>query len=411
MTSDALTAVSADLDIQFASLPDSPVELALEALRAFRLIGWVFADAESTEGSVAATLAFVPGRGLAVATDDDVATTPAAAIVTALAARLGAAVHLTCGDDEYAADAPETDAVDVAPPAVHETQVFVVGGGLSLAPDRRAELALQLGSALTVIPSGVRTIVVPDEPMRMPSWPRGQRPVISVRRSRSQLAVQIYSEKAARAGRARERLAMTLIPDWIGLWDPAPLPIVTGDERSAAADVQRRLDDERRATLAELGIVDDDVIAETGIDGARLRAALVRPLDDDAVREVVAALRLPVEVADLLDGAAAAEMTGAVVIPLRSIGGTIADSLLSEPEGTGIWARWRRLPHRRPGLAAVLIAAELAAAAGAVMWASSAPMPWRIGLWVVAGILAIDAIGDAVLLSKIRRRASSRGEA
>lgn len=420
MTSDARDATSADLDIQFPAPRADALATTLRALRAFRLVGLVVADDEARRGSVTATVAYVAGRGLLVEAHGGVATTPAQPVVDALAARLGADVLLVLdeGADDFHAEAPfdVADAVDseldeagliTAPD--DDIQVFVVGGSIALAPDRRAEMALQLASSFVAVPDGIRTLVVPTRPLDMPYWGPAERPVIALRLSAVQLSVQVYSGSAVRTGSRRNRLTARLVADWIGLWDPEPVDI-SSSEAGEAADVQQRLRDERLTTLAELALVDVDVLTETGIDGPALARLITEPLTDSLLDDVIAALRVPPTAAELLRGSRAAkDMPGAIVVERRSVGGTIADGLLAEPEGASLWTRWRRLPHRHPALAVALIVAELGVAAAAV-WGARHPgteSPWTFLLWVAAAVCAIDALGDAILLAAIRRRRRS----
>ena len=416
MTSPASAFVFADLEIHVTDPAPGVRERAIDALRTFRLIGVVEGDEESTAGTISASLAYTPGRGVAVDAGDTVESTPAQPIVDALAARLGAAVMLQHEDDMFYAAPPTAEAdgaevtttTDTAEDA--DVHVFVVGGRLELGPDRRSELALQLESSLTVAPlpasaRGERTLVVPHRALDMPAWPGAQRPVISLRRGAAQLTVQVYGSAATRTGRLRDRLAAVVIADWMGIWDPEPTPLIDPARGDAAGVVQRAVTEARRAVLADLTPSDADLVTETGVDATALADLLTRPLDDDVVRDVVRAFRLPDEVADLLEGRRrAADLPGASDVENTGIGGTMADGLLGEPDGTSLWARWRRVPHRHPRLAVLLIVLELALAAGIGVWAGVSPSPWNVILWIVAGALAIDAVGDAVLLALIRRR-------
>ncbi len=405
----ALPAVSSDLDVQFAAPDADPIGRTLAALRAFRLVGFVATDVESRGGAVSATLGYVEGRGLLVDAGATVETTPAQQIVDALSARLGAVVVLDAPDAVFGAEtvpASETAAAEGAAddePAA--TTVFAVRGTLALAPDRRAELALQLESSLTAAPRESHTLVVPEQVGALTYWSRAQRPVIALHRGPHRLMIQLYGTASTRTGRMRDRAMALTIPDWMALWDPAPLPIVE-DPRTPAAEVQQRL---RHEEIAALGVPDGGAIAEAGIDGPRLQQLLGHDLDDRTVAEVVDALGLPVEVAAVLTGDVTPEsLPGALRIERRSMGATVAEGLLAEPEGTSLWARWRRLPHRHPRAAVALIAAELALAAGMAAAAMSGDQPWRTVLWIVAGLLAVDAIGDALLLRRIRRRSRAQ---
>lgn len=409
--------VSADLEIHVTDPAPGVRERAIEALRTFRLIGLVEGDEDSASGTISGSLAFTPGRGVLVDAGDTVESTPAQPIVDALSARLGAAVMLQHEDEMFYAAPPRTaddadDADDAGAEAPEDADVhlFVVGGHLELGADRRAELSLQLESSLTVAPltasaRGERTLVVPDAPLDMPAWPGSQRPVISLRRGPSQLTVQVYGSAATRTGRLRDRLAAVVIADWMAIWDPEPTPLLDPARTDAAGLGQHAIIDQRRAVLADLTMADPDLIAEVGVDTASLADLLTRPLDGDLVRDVARAFRLPDEVADLLEGTRrAADLPGAFAVENTGIGGTMANGLLGEPDGTSLWARWRRVPHRHPRLAVLFIVLELALAAGIGVGASVSPSPWNVFLWIVAGALAIDAVGDAALLTLIQRR-------
>jgi len=418
VTPDALSPTSADLDIVFAADTGAPIERVLEALRTFRLVGLVEADAEGHAGSVAATLAYVAKRGLVVDAGDAVHTTPVQPILDALAARLGAEVVLDTGDDVLGAMSEGSTAATVAhaddslnaaagdDPVEGNTTVFVVGGELNTDRDRQAELALQMESTLTVAPLGTRMLIAPEYVAPTAYWTRAQRPVIALQRSPRQLTVQLYTSTPTRTGRMRDRLAAMAMPDWMALWDPAPVALVEATS-GAAARVQADLAAQRRAQIVDVGVPDATALAETGIAGAELRALLGRNLDDDTLRGVLAALRLPSEVADVLEGRVSpADLPAASVIEQRGMRGAIVDGMLIEPDGDSFFARWRRLPHRRPGLALTLIAAELGLAIALVAGALSTAVtqPWTAILWVGAAVVAVDAVGDAVVLAKIRLR-------
>lgn len=412
MTSASLSFISAELDVDVHEPGADAIERVCEALRAFRVIGLVDNDTEGRAGAVSAMLAFVPGQGLLVETSDGVAPTPVQPILDAVSARVGADVMFSGGDEELIATVTDQGAESEEDDAENEVDttetVFIVGGKLPLAPDRRGEIAHQLESDVVVAPLGHRTLVVARRNAPFAYWSRAQRPVIALQRTTGELAAHVYSSGAVRTGRMRERIVMGAIPDWMALWDPAPILLVDGTdaEDGVAPEVQRRLMYERQHTLQSLALTDEAVLAETQIDGAALTALLGRPIDDTLVDDVVAALRLPRDVAALVNGQRSAEtLPGAIAIENRGLKGALADTLYVEPEGSSFWARWRRLPHRHPRAAVALIVAELALAGGLVWGATLAswPSPWSTVAWVVAIVMAIDAVGDALLLGKIRR--------
>lgn len=400
--------VSAELDVDFGGTTPDAIARTCEALRAFRVIGLIDDDSEGRAGSVSGMLAFVPGQGLLVQTADGVAPTPVQPVIDAVSARLGADVVFASGDEEFIA-AAATAVVDdeVVTPELVDT-VFVVGGDLPLGADRRAEIAHQLEADVVAAPLGRHTLVATSRRAPFAYWARSQRPVIAVQRTENSLAVHIYSTHAVRTGRMRERLTMAGIPDWMALWDHAPIPLVASDDggSAVAVEVQARLLHERQATIRSLALTDPAVLAETQVDAPALKALLSRPLDTTLVAEVVAALRLPSEVGAVVNGEReASSLPGAVTIEDRGLKGVMSDTLYAEPEGTSFWTRWRRLPHRHPRAAAALVCGELAVA-GALAWSATVlgwPQPWWAVSWVVAGVLAIDGIGDAFLLWKIRR--------
>jgi len=417
VTLDAPAIVSADLDIRPLSPDPDPLGRALEALRAFRLVGHLAVDAYGGPGDLTATVAFIPGRGLAVDTGNALAPTPAQAIVDALSARLGAAIALETDNDGYYAEPAATPGAqtDPEPPARDPrtardagTAVYAVRGRLPLAEDRRGELASQLDSSVTAVPVGEWTLVgLHDEPQTT-YWSRAQRPVVGLHRAQDRLLVQLYSATAARRGRLRDRIATMTYPDWVGGWVPAPVPLATEEAGSAAAiAVQEDLAAQRAAVHADLGVLDDAVRAELGLEAVSLAELLARPLDDEIVDEICRLLGLPALVAGVLRGdERLSERADAVTIENRGVRGAVADGLLGEPDGASLWARWRRIPHRHPRTAVALIVAELAVA-GALAVAAVSPLvgpPWTAALWIAAAVLGLDAVGDAVLLAKIRDR-------
>ncbi len=423
-----LSFISAELDIDFSLTPPDPIGAVREALGAFRIIGLVEDDAEARGGTVSGVLAYVPGQGLLVHTADGAAPTPVQPIIDAIAARLGAHVNFRGGDDEFSSvGASWSEERDDDVSATHPAEtVFVVGGTLPLAADRRAEIAHQLQADVVAVPLSAdgRTLVVTSRRGPFAYWSRAQRPVIALQRTDDAVEVHVYSTRAVRTGRMRDRLTMAGIPDWMALWDRVPVALSAtgtrgGDEprdvepngiepNGIAAEIESRLLHERRETIRSLALTDEAVLAETRIDGPALAELLGRPLDDRLVADLGAALRLPPEVTAVVSGERrAASLPGAVEIEDRGLKGVMSDTLYAEPEGSSFWTRWRRLPHRHPRAAVALICGELALAT-AVVWSGAVldwPHPWLGASWVLAGVLAIDAVGDAFLLTKIRRRA------
>lgn len=308
MTSDSSLFVSAELDIEFVEATSDPIGETCAALRARGLVGLVEDDAEGRTGAVSAVLAFAPDRGLLAATADGVTTVPAQPVIDSLSAQLRAEVGLRAGEEELSAvHESAADTSEEAPTSTERVEtIFVVAGELSTSIDRRSEIARQLESAVVAAPLGHRTLLAASRRAPFASWSAAQRPVIALQYADHALAVHVYSRRAVSEGPARERRTMAGIPDWMALWDPAPILLGTaqdvGHAHSTVAEVENRLLDDRNETIRSLALTDDAVLSETQIDGPALAELLGRPLDALLVAEVVEALRLPREVTAVVTG-------------------------------------------------------------------------------------------------------------
>lgn len=328
-----------------------------------------------------------------------------------LAARAEVGVFLDIGEETYVAEpgSPSADRAEEPAEAVEDPadgrEVYVVGGVLPLEPDRRAELSLQLGGAVTAVPCGDRTIVVPSAGGSPAPWRAAQRPVLALRRDADSLQLQLFTAAALQALPRRGRLASMALPDWVAVWREAPEPILT--QPSAGRDLQSAL----WPRLFDADLPSFESLVEAGIEGTALLRVLGAPLSATSIDAIVAALGLDSVVADLIaDRVEPETLPGAVKIEERGVWGTIAAAMTAEPVGDGRWRRWRRIPHRRPVLAVFLILAELAIAGSLLAAALVLPLPQpsTVLLWIGAVFFGVDAVADSVLLAAVRARKKHR---
>lgn len=411
----------ADLDLSFDPAAVSRADV-VTVLRELGIVGLLSPEVESGSRALHLMLGFVTGRGVLVSSPatGEIDPTEPHRLVDTIAARVsraagGAAVEVFLDTEDGSFEAESGASLDRegdAAPLVPVRQVFIVAGDLNLAPDRRAEFALQLGSSFTAIPLGTRTLILPDEVVEA-TWFRAQRPVTELRLTESEFLVRAFSVEATKRGRVRDRL--TMVADWMGLWSAAPVSVpdltnaAPGETSTPTVELQTVLRRRVREMREEID-VPEALRTEFHADLAEIRRLQADDLTDETVDRVVAALRLPSETATVLRAEEAEDtFTGAFHVERLSVKDTVLESALAPPTGDGWWARYRRIPHRSPGLAATLIAVEflLAVLVAAVAMTAGLSAPWPVLLWILAGILVVDAASDTFLLARLRRRAGA----
>lgn len=345
---------------------------------------------------------------LAVAGPTGIETTPLQPVLDALAASWRASLFLQTDTDAFEADAAEPAAADDdEPDALHpdaddadsaSRTVLSIRGRVATGPDRLPELALQLGTGVTAVPAAGQTLVFPAADVGS-YWPPAQRPVIEVTAMGDEdVSVRMFTRSGGDGLSARERLARRMLPDEVVVWSPASAPVLA-DAVGDVAALQEQL------TSPPVEPLDAAVAAELGIDAARWAAVTARPTGPGLLTDVLEVLGLPAVARDVLTGAVAPEdLPGAVRADRATLSSALSASILEAPEGNGLWARWRRIPFERPALSWLLVALVAVLAVGAAVWASTVTGGWAVVLWGVAVILAVDAVGDAVLLVLIGRR-------
>lgn len=337
------------------------------------------------------------GRGIIVVSPDGSSgVTPAQPLIDALAARTGAFTFLMAGEEEFlAGDMDASIDINIARPR----EVYLVRGNVSLAPERRAEIGLQVGGALTVLAADPGVLVAPDGPERTDYWTPSQRPVLTVSSAEGLVALRVHSRTAIDAAPRGTRLAQYGSPDWSAQWDPSPISVLDD------VDEAGRLQDDFRATLTAGSTMDEAVLAELGIDSVRLEELLGAPLSETTLAEVLDVCGFPAETEVALRGELAS-VAGSIPIRQRGLWETIVAGMSEEPAGTSLLARWRRIPHRHPRFAVALVICELLLAALLIFAAIAPPHfhPLTAVQYVLAGIFLIDAVVDAMLLRVIRRR-------
>lgn len=374
---------------------------------------------------------------LIVATADaTLATTDAATVVTSLAAAWGVDLVLDSEQVMFATDVGATEArVEVAAAdaaivaaaddaradrtgdAADSTVVYVVGGAVPIDPARRLEIAAQLESSVTIASVEDVHLVVPHGAMR-DYWPPAQRPVVAVRRNAGALVVEIFSTAGLQtSGPVRERIAMRALPDVRCHWYTGWVPVLAGEGEIAA--VQRLLTrgtvtrgvffgparSETSVSAAEHEI--ETALGELGSSGAVIDDVLDRSGDPDLVAAVVSALHLPSVVGLLVEGSTRVDgLPGSQRIERTGLGRMVWEQTIAPAPGSSLWARWRRMPHSRPRLAAAFTVVEAVATVVVVGFLVTAPPPgpWDVVLWIVASVLAIDVVSDIVLLVALWRR-------
>ncbi|MCT9819475.1 hypothetical protein N3K63_04155 [Microbacterium sp. W1N] len=394
-------AAPARLDVSFPPATENAAMLVVAALRDFRVDGNVHVDDEARRGWVRVDVSYAPERGIIVADRAGIrAPTPAPPLLEALAARLGATVSLWSDDAFFAAgdDRDTATGEESSPAARGANEIHIVYGTVPLAPDRRGELALQLGGDLTAVPTARGVVIVADASAPGAHWPKAQRPVLTLTVDADVLQLAFYGASSVAALPLRERLAAAATPDLVLRWEPAPVP--TLPELIPAPPAPAAADDSFDLTPLE----------EIQVDHAALRALIDAPLDAEVRTRVLTALRLDPPADQIARGEVdPGALPGAVRIVKKGLWGTIADAVAAEPEGTSLWARWRRLPHRRPRLARLLTALEAVAAVAVCVAAALPPFPQPLTTvqWVMGAVLVVDVITDVVVL---RAAASARAK-
>lgn len=278
------------------------------------------------------------------------------------------------------------------------------------------EIAGILGTDVLLVPADARLLAVATDGEPMPVWPRRLRPVLALEEVDGDLTLEAYLPGAGAGKRGiRDRLAAHALPSWSWTWSAREATLFVDGERLATLEAVVR------AEVRELqGQADPQVVADAlGLDatGARAWAALLDRTSAVSAAEVVAALDLPGVVPGLLAATATATATEAERAPgARSAayaGATrgMAAAVLARPGGDSLTARVRRWDWDRPLLSVLWILGELVLAGVAGWFAATSghaldATPWRIGLGVVATLLAIEAAGSTVTLVAVRRRLS-----
>jgi hypothetical protein len=148
-------------------------------------------------------------------------------------------------------------------------------------------------------------------------------------------------------------------------------------------------------------------LGELGTSRAVIDDVLERFDDPELVAAAVSALRLPTVVGSLVEGAIHVEaVPGAQRVERTGISRMVWEQTIAPSRGSSWWARWQRMPHRRPRLAAMLTGVEAVVTIVMVSFLLTAPPagPWDVVLWVAASVLAIDVVRDTVLLVALARR-------
>lgn len=383
----------------------------LAALREIAAVGAVV-EPDPEVGAVGLLLAVDPAGRLVVLDGGRLDEGPVLEeLLPGLARRHGARVR--AGAEVFAE--AEEDAAELPEAVGPVVRVLALRRG----PEVDRELALEVASLLeddvVLVPAGAWTLAVPATPVSswaLP-WSGRHRPVLSlVRAGERALVLSAHLSGAARSGSPSERALAHSVPGWS--WSALPRRVEPLVPRAAADALEA---DVRRAVFDLAGDVDAAELARAvGLDAAgagRLGDLLAEPLHPTTADALTQVLGLPDAVPGLLSGRLRAEeLPGAVRGEHRKGLGLVLESLLARPEGRGPIARLRRWDHDRPVLSVLWIAAEAAVATSAVALALTddhrlADRPWNVVTGVVGALVAVDAVGSALLLVTVRRRARS----
>lgn len=377
--------------------------MVVRELRARRIPAVV---GESSGGAPLARVAVdAAGRLMVADADGRLAGTDPMPVLSALAATWGAELVLD-GDTVFVGAG---DVADLPDPPVDDgvRRVRVVGGMVPIDPARRAELAAQLETSVTVAAVGDMHVIVPHG-RPQDYWPPAQRPVVSVDRDGDALTVEIYSRTALSRGGVKDRLAMRAIPDARLVWDAAWQPVMPDDHGETSA-AQALLAHGRwsTATTADEPADPAERFAELGATVADVESLVTRANDEELIEAVVATFHLPAETAGLVRGTRSADgLPGAQHVERTGIGRMVWEQVMAPPSGTSLWARYRRSTFEHPRWAAALTACVGIAAAAlvVVLLVAPPPAPWSAVLWVVTVLLVAEVVGDVVFLVCLRRR-------
>jgi len=334
-------------------------------------------------------------------------------------------------DDEVGADAGPGPLGDVR--VASDVVVTAFGGRRAVDRELALEVALLTQSEVVLARRAPWTLAVHGpsrDGLDLQPWPESMRPAVTLtHRPGEVLWVEAHlphdrgqrGHDGVRGRDLRRRWNRRVLEHALPSWSWAVLPERTEPLVDEAAHPE--LDDDARRLVRQLqGQPEPTRLGEAlGLEGAerdRLVSVLREPLSPQTPRAVVAALGLPDVAAQLSTGELGAQaLPGAVGAAPHGFVGTVRESLLSRPEGSGWWARLRRLDHDRPWLSVLFIAGEVAlgaAMAARALGAFGAPLPtvWAVGLGAGAVLCALDAAGNAVLLGAVqRRRARERAAA
>ncbi|MDT9592864.1 hypothetical protein RDV89_07280 [Nocardioides zeae] len=336
-----------------------------------------------------------PGRALAEIEAD------LTARLAALRAERAGAAPTPAHEPVPSADAPVRRVAVLERPAVVDDALAIEVAGI-------------LGTDVLLVPADARLLAVATDGEAMPVWPRRLRPVLVLEEVGADLTLEAYLPDAGAGQRGvRDRLAAHALPSWSWTWSAHEATLFVDGERLAALAAGVRTE------VRELqGQADPQVLADAlALDatGARAWAALLDRTSAASAAEVVAALGLPAAVPGLLAGTAPAEEAeeapGARSAAYAGAVRGMAATVLARPEGDSLTARVRRWDWDRPLLSVLWILGELALAGVAGWFAATSghaldATPWRIGLGVVAALLAVEAAGSTVTLVAVRRRLS-----